>query len=277
MTTVLYADVLFIINFSMDFLSIYITAKLLSLRQSAIRFTAAAVLGAFGATTMTALGITSFPEALLTVLLSFTMTAIALGVGSLRTFLIRSFALWGAGALLGGAVSVLCSLGESPVIGQHTSGADSPYVIYLASGAILVFFFIRLIRPKLAQKTAEITIRLGENSVTVTALVDSGNLAADPISGSPVIFISRSEAVKLIGEKDVQALLNCDRVTLSYDLLRRLRLIPVAGETHSELYFAIRPDSVTVGKKSSDVFIAVTDKSPDFYSGNPALAPANVI
>lgn len=277
MTTVLYADVLFIINFSMDFLSIYITAKLLSLRQSAIRFTAAAVLGALGATVMTALGITSFPEALLTVLLSFAMTAVALGAGSLRAFLVRSFALWGAGALLGGAVSVLCSLGESPVIEQHTAAADSPHMIYLAAGAVLVFIFVRLIRPKLAQKVAEITIRLGENSITVPALVDSGNLAADPISGAPVIFISKAEAVRLLGEKDVQALLTRDRVALSDGLLRRLRLIPVAGETHSTLYFAVRPDSVTVGKKSPDAFIAVTDKSSDFYAGNPALAPGGVM
>ena len=38
MTTVLYADVLFLINFSMDFISVYIAAQLLSLRRSALRF-----------------------------------------------------------------------------------------------------------------------------------------------------------------------------------------------------------------------------------------------
>lgn len=277
MTTVLYADVLFIINFSMDFLSIYITSKLLSLRQSAPRFTIAAVLGALCATAMTALGITSITEAVLTLVISLVMTAVALGAESIRSFLIRAFALWGAGALLGGAVSVLCSLGENPQLEQHTSSADSPVVLYLAIGALFVFAFVRLIRPKLAQKSAELVIRLGEKEITVTALVDSGNLAADPISGCPVIFLSRIEGEMLMGEDNVRALLRGDRLSIDKELLRRVRLVPVSDGNSSSLLFAVRPDDVLSGKKHPDALICVTDKSKDFYSGKSALAPSCVI
>lgn len=279
MTTVLYADVLFIINFSMDFLSLYITAKLLSLRQSAIRFSIAAAIGALAATVMTALGIASLPEAVLSVLISFAMTAVATGFLGLRSFFVRAFALWGAGALLGGAVSVICSLGEAPVFREERDEPSSPYVLSMAVGTLLVILFIRLIRPKLRQKTTELTVTFGGNSVTVSALVDSGNLAADPISGAPVIFLSSAEAISLVGEENTRALLTHDRDSLSDSMTTRLRLVPVSGEGADKLYFAFRPDSVTVGKKKSrrDVLIAISDKGRDFYAGHPALAPSCVL
>lgn len=279
MTTVLYADVLFIINFSMDFLSVYITAKLLSLRQSALRFSAAAVLGAAAATAMTACGVASLAEALLTVVLSLTMSAAAFGFGGVRAFFLRAFVMWGAGALLGGAVSALCALGEGISDRQSISPHGSRYSVILASGAVLVCLFIRLIRPALSKKETTLTVGFGSKTVTVTALVDSGNLASDPISGSPVIFLSAAEAVGLIGERDTAALLEHDRLRLSEEMTRRLRLVPVCGEGGDRLYFAFRPDSVTVGKKGAhrDALVAVSDKDGKYYAGHPALAPSGIL
>lgn len=279
MTTVLYADVLFIINFSMDFLSVYITAKLLSLRQSALRFSAAAVLGAAAATAMTACGVASLAEALLTVVLSLAMSAAAFGFGGVRAFFLRAFVMWGAGALLGGAVSALCALGEGISDRQSISPHGSRYSVILASGAVLVCLFIRLIRPALSKKETTLTVGFGSKTVTVTALVDSGNLASDPISGSPVIFLSAVEAVGLIGERDTAALLEHDRLRLSEEMTRRLRLVPVCGEGGDRLYFAFRPDSVTVGKKGArrDALVAVSDKDGKYYAGHPALAPSGIL
>jgi len=52
--TVLYADVLFLINFSMDFLSLYAAGAFLSLRRSVGRMSAAAAIGAVYAVAVTA-------------------------------------------------------------------------------------------------------------------------------------------------------------------------------------------------------------------------------
>ena len=113
MTTVLYADVLFLINFSMDFISVYIAAQLLSLRRSALRFSLASLIGALGATAMTALSVAALPQTVLTLVLSVVMTATAYGgARSLGQFLFRTLTLWGGGALLGGCVTAVCSIGE---------------------------------------------------------------------------------------------------------------------------------------------------------------------
>ena len=94
MTTVLYADVLFLINFSMDFISVYIAAQLLSLRRSALRFSLASLIGALGATAMTALSVAALPQTVLTLVLSVVMTAAAYGgARSLGQFLFRTLTL----------------------------------------------------------------------------------------------------------------------------------------------------------------------------------------
>ena len=92
-------------------------------------------------------------------------------------------------------------------------------------------------------------------------------------------FLSAAEAVGLIGERDTAALLEHDRLRLSEEMTRRLRLVPVCGEGGDRLYFAFRPDSVTVGKKGArrDALVAVSDKDGKYYAGHPALAPSGIL
>ena len=278
MTTVLYADILFIINFSMDFISLCITARLLTLRRRAFRYLVAAASGAFAATAMTAYGIYGLCEAVLTVAVSVLMCVIAYGVGTVRSLLIRSAALWGTGALLGGAVSAVCSLGDRSVI-PGTDSADRPFALPVLIGVAFVLVFVRLIRPRLRRTSADVTVTVGDRCVTVPALVDSGNLCADPISGSPVLFLSRPFAEELLGTDDTAALLSGDRSSMSDFVMRRIRAVPVSDMSDSRLVFAFRPDSVVLApdKSPRDCIVAVSDVPSDHFRGLPALAPQAIL
>ena len=125
MTTVLYADVLFVINFAMDFISLWVTSKLLSIRQSARRYALAAAIGALSATAMTALSVEGIVEAAAALALSVVMSLVAYGFGSARRLVGRSLALWGAGALIGGAVTALCSLGGRGIAAEAPAACPS--------------------------------------------------------------------------------------------------------------------------------------------------------
>ena len=177
MTTVLYADVLFLINFSMDFISVYIAAQLLSLRRSALRFSLASLIGALGATAMTALSVTALPQTVLTLVLSVVMTATAYGgARSLGQFLFRTLTLWGGGALLGGCVTAVCSIGErgGDTVRYTESACASRPAALAVSGIFLCVFVVRALKPKLSRKTAFVRITLGGRRAGVGALVDSG-------------------------------------------------------------------------------------------------------
>lgn len=278
MTTVLYADVLFIINFSMDFISLWISAKLLSLKRLAWRFALSAALGAFGATVMTALGFEGIVEWLCALALSVAMTLIAFGFGSAKSLAGRSLTLWGIGSLLGGAVTAICSLGGR-IAYESASGATKTPWGYIAAGVILVWAFVRLIRPKLGARTAAIVISFGEKRVETRGLVDTGNLCTDPIGGDGVIFITSPLAARLFGEKNAALLTALRPDELPGEYHSRVRLVPAKGIGKSGICAAVVPDLVTFppDKTPRRALVCVTDVPAEHFGGNDALLPPSIL
>ena len=70
------------------------------------------------------------------------------------------------------------------------------------------------------------------------ALVDSGNLCRDPISGKPVIFIDPASSRALIGVDGHRP--------MPLALARRFRLIPIETVGGRRMQAAYLPDRVTV-------------------------------
>lgn len=99
--------------------------------------------------------------------------------------------------------------------------------------------------------------------VTLTALVDTGNLLRDPLTGLPVIVVSRQAARKLTS------------LPAPGQLLPGMRLISVRTAAGSALMAIFRPQLVRVlsGQTWREVR-AMVGLSPDGYEGAQALLPA---
>ena len=99
--------------------------------------------------------------------------------------------------------------------------------------------------------------------VTLTALVDTGNLLRDPLTGLPVIVVSRQAARKLTS------------LPAPGQLLPGMRLISVRTAAGSALMAIFRPQRVRVlsGQTWREVR-AMVGLSPDGYEGAQALLPA---
>lgn len=276
MTTVLYADVLFIINFSMDFISLYLTAKLMSLRQKAWRYVLSAVLGAVSATVMTAYGISGLPEAALTLALSAVMSVVAYGGGSVGRIAGRSLALWGAGALVGGVVTVLCSLGKHSPLESARAGTDRPFGA-IAVGVLIVWAFVRVIRPRLGKKAVEATVAFGKNRITLTALCDSGNLCTDMMSGDVVTFICSRRAEELFGNELARALTEADANGIPPPFRTRFRIVPVSGLGGRRIAAAIYPDEIVIRGVHRRALVAVADVGDGDFGGCDMLIPNSLL
>ena len=276
MTTVLYADVLFIINFSMDFISLCLTAKILALRHSLPRYSLSAAIGAAAATVMTARSVEGIAAAALTVALSVVMALAAYGFGSAKRLAARSLALWGSGALIGGAVTALCSLGERRYFGEAVGGSGRRPWGFIAVGVLLVWGFVRVVRPRLGRKRATVSLSFGGRTVTGEALVDTGALVCDPISGDAVIFISRPIAERLLGESDALSLCEKRFERLSPPLKSKVRVIPTKGVSGSAVCSAFAPDSVEVlpDRTPRRALAAVVDVPEDHFAGCAVLLPS---
>lgn len=112
--------------------------------------------------------------------------------------------------------------------------------------------------------TVRITYAL--TSQTVTALIDSGNLLRDGITGLPVIVLSRSAAEKLTP------------LPPKGQLLRGMRYMPIKTAAGHAMMILFRPDSVIVSHEGRQHLVkAMIGVSPEAEAGFTALAPSCIL
>lgn len=117
-----------------------------------------------------------------------------------------------------------------------------------------------------APRCTSVLLRIGQRQTTLTALVDSGNLLRDMVTGLPVIVISRRAAGKLLA------------LPPAGTLAQGMRLMNVRTISGTALMTILRPDGVRILSDGQwqDVR-ALIGLSPDGYEGFQALLPASLI
>lgn len=271
MEHVLYADILFFINFSMDFITLYLTSRLTSGPPTGIRCAVAAVLGGIYGTAATAAGLDGSTGVLFTGAVSVAMVALAFGFGSFALLLRRAAVFWGLAALLGGVMTAICSLGGD----FGVSGKPAGIAALLFAGSTVCLLLVKLLQRFSKRKSVRIKVEFEGKFTEFSALCDSGNLVRDPLSSRPVILadksVFRQSLPELYGSAD----------GIPEMLAKRLRMIPVKGIGTAELLTGFVPDSVSIvterGERICDAVIAVTDSGGEFFGGYPANLPASIL
>ena len=125
---------------------------------------------------------------------------------------------------------------------------------------------IVLPKPEETPSLATVDVRHGAHHLTLTALIDSGNLLRDPVTGLPVIVISRRAAMRLVqlpGEGKV---------------VYPFRLLTVRTVSGNGMMTVFHPDSVCLLKNGAWVRVeTLLGVSPEGYDGFQALVPASLM
>lgn len=278
MKTVLYADVLFLINFGMDLISVWLTFLISKRSVSPLRLIASAALGGaygVGAVVFDARGILSF---LLNAAVSFLMVVIATVPGvKMRSLAKYTFILWGIGALLGGAVTLICTLGDGS--DAEFSTHNAPFFVFaLAGGA--VSGIVKLISSVSAVKSCRAGVSAFGVDLSLDMLVDTGCLVKEPVSGANVIFISK-KAFSGRHIKDLDLL--CGDISniarLSPDIKRRARIVTVRRAGGDRALICFFPDETVLYIKNERKpvrCVAVIEDVPD-YGGHDGIVPASLV
>ena len=142
-----------------------------------------------------------------------------------------------------------------------------PAALTVLGGCLLLRFVPMLLpKPEEAPRLATVDIRHGTHRLTLTGLIDSGNLLRDPVTSLPVIVISRRAAMRLI------PLPTEGKVTYPF------RLITVRTVSGTGLMTVFHPDSVCLrtehGWQRVETLLGV---SPEGYDGFQALVPAGLM
>lgn len=276
----LYIDVYFLINFTVDLLALYFASCFSKVPTSTKRLLISSAVGA-----LIAVGVVLLPEYAILKFIIATAGLIAMGFIAPKRVSVRRklkfvFAFLIFEALLGGAVSFLWGILDK-YISNFFDGAEGgavnrkmlflSLIVLLSIGVfkMLVSFFSNIE----SEGSVDVEISFLDNTAVVSAFVDSGNLAVDPMDLSPILLLKK-EVAKTILPENIIELSNVD--SLERKVKKRIRLVPLSrgGETH--VMVGVKADAVRlVGGKNEELRVTlVIDKEGGDFGGYKALMPA---
>ena len=279
----IYADVLFIINFSMDFLSLYIVGRLMHFHMKAWRVILGASLGALYGVLELLLAVSPFPKILITLGVLCLTCFIAFGGCRFHTYAASVALTFGVGMLIGGMMtSAFLGLGNNASyieIGGTiaTVWGDLPiwqFALFALISALMTWGLGKIFRRKRSVRTCVLRVRFEGREKEVTALVDSGNLLEDPVSGTPVIFLKERAARGLPGHL-LSAMKN-GAAALPLSEVGNLRVIPGRTVSGSGILLAAVPDQVSLragGAWENRRALVAIDFTGGDFGGFEALVP----
>ncbi len=284
MEQTVYADLFFLINFSMDFLCLFLTSKLLSRTLSLLRAVSAATLGGIYAVAELLL----LPDGAAGLFLSIGFCVFMCLVAFWRKgeritgLLLLSGSYILASALLGGIMTAVFSLLNRYAPPPETESADIPvwiFVLVTLLSALATLFGGRHLRKRATITTARVKIDLGGHTVDLGAMSDSGNLLRDPVSGKQVLLIDTEAAAPLFSH--LGGIPAVESITaLPPALAPRARLIPTSSVGGERMIVAFRPDGLWLtdshGTHTVDALVGLADLShapPD----HKAILPPELI
>jgi len=270
----LYIDVYFLINFTVDLLSLYFGALFAKIKSSVKRLISASLISAVFACAVVLSDVKGIFYIFALILNAASITVVFCGkitlIRQIKLFI--SFLIFET--LIGGFVAfIYASLDRYfyPLFENGTIGAENKNLILLALLIILAYGILRLLLIIFVGTKTEVNTRLkisllGKETVT-DALVDSGNLLSDPIDSTPVVIVKRSALSDLIGNKSI---LEDERFKT------KIRIIPTKTVVGEKVFMGIRSDYISIGKedfKFENTIIAI-DEEEGTFGGYSALLPS---
>lgn len=269
-SAVLYVDILFFINFCMDAVSLLLMLKLSSKKSSFKRVILSSCIGAVYSVVDTALSFGRILSFGLSVSVSFLMVRICVGRRFKALFYVKYTAvLWACAALLAGCATFICSLGAgaTPVNSKEKSA-----LFVLTVSVMCVVFAVRAYIRIPRCKNVDAVFRVGTYERRAVAMVDTGNMACDPISGRPVVFLRYNP--KLDGRfSSLLSGVGCVP-SLDGELKKLIRILPVKRAGSNVMLCGVVCSVICSDKTTGAVLVFENTKS---YGGAEALVPPCVI
>ena len=288
MVRTVYLDLLFLINFSMDFLCIYISAKIMSARLVLTRVVVAAMLG--GIYSCIALFIPSgyFFTLLCDILVCILICAVSFGrrMGLVYTSIVYFAVSMALGGFMTALFNLLNRLGFSSLEDAERGDPISVWLFLLLAVVSAAFTLGggRFFKRNSKIRRVELRICEGAREKRLSALVDSGNLLREPISGRACVVIDLLSVEELFAPELLDVAKRGG--TLSFDGLpetqrKRIRLIPTFTATGEKMLVGIRPEKIFIdlpsGEREVEAMLVFSKITSGEKKGAEALVPPELL
>ncbi|MBQ2847985.1 MAG: sigma-E processing peptidase SpoIIGA [Clostridia bacterium] len=257
LNSVIYADILIIVNIIVNYLLLRASALICSCSFKTWRFLLSSAIGGFFSLIIFIDGINFFTNILIKLIFLSVMVLTAFGIKSIKAFLKCCSAFFLVNFAFAGIMLAICTmLIPNAAIYKNGIVYFDISILTLTVSAIICYCVLSIISRFTKSKTPpksiySIRISYGKKHVEEKALFDSGNTLCDCFSGRPVI----------IAEKDFIKPLCKDDITS----MKSFRLIPystIGGGGALPAFMADKTEIYIEGKwlESKEIYIAVTDK-----------------
>ncbi len=259
---ILYADILFAINFSMDFLALFVCSVITHNRFKRVRILVSSSIGAAYGVIEVIWVKSIFVSLLCSVIIAVIMVLICFEVKKVKVITILTAILFFVSTMLGGIMSLLYSALNkllSEYIREHTyeSAYNSARIcVIIGLTAIISIIFSRIITSKKDEKNVELKITINDKEFSLMGFCDSGNLLIEPFSGKRVILVCENSE---IGEMIKKA-----------EITKR-KYIPYKDINGEGILCGTVPREVIINECSKDAVVAVAKN--ENFNGYDALVP----
>ena len=266
--TVVYIDVLFLLNLTVDYLLLLASARITGEVISRIRLALGALLGAAYAAILFLPGCQWLAHPLCKICSAVLMVLIGFGRSPRLLRLLLVF--FGASAALGGVVLALQLLGAGGLTlenGVLYTGFDVRLLLVTAivCYAVLSHVFNRAARHGGKRRDLNpARLILGEKSLCLTVLQDTGNTLTEPICNRPVMVAEARALEALLPEEiDPSDPVGSMERLEDADLRRRFRLLPYrAVGVEYGMLLAVRTDRVELGSRKLEGLLVALSPTP---------------
>jgi stage II sporulation protein GA (sporulation sigma-E factor processing peptidase) len=262
---VVYADMIFLLNASIDFLILWLTSGIRKQPTSVWKLLLSATIGGLYAVLYLWSAFSLLYFFPIKILVSLFMIWVAFGLQHPLSFFRNLGVFYLVCFLTGGAMIALHYFvtGDSQVAGgsllsQSAKGWGTPVSwLLILLGFPAVWGYTRLSFRSLQERQlihsylTKVKITIGMKTIECTGLVDTGNQLRDPITRAPVMVIELKQIEKEIPPQLMQIVQQKDWqkgwMMLPVDWIRRIRVVPyrVSGN-NGEMMIAFKPDQVEV-------------------------------
>lgn len=285
MEQTVYADVLFAVNFSMDFLALYITAFIVKNKFRLKRGIAAAAVGGLYGVFAVVIDMGMLMTALFTLISGVIMCLILSGFADHASFIRKLLVFLVANLAIGGGMTAVYNLFNKSGVSQKlliygelsSVNEQLPLMLFAIGGAalsVIMLLFGRSIAARKRVSTASLFIEYERSSVELKAIVDTGDMLVEPLSGRAVAFISRGAAERLLPDRLLRLLVDMESSAGAYPV-GRIRFLVCETIGGKKTVGAFKPDTVRINGKEVVAWIAIAD-GITALSDDGAIIPAEL-
>lgn len=279
---IVYADILFMINFFSDYLAIYGTSKVTYIYTKMKRIILGALAGGI-------YSIFIFDERLswlycsfIKIFVSSVIIFISFGKINLKNYFKLILNFYIISFVMSGMIIFLSNIDGVFTMSDGFFLWDSNLFIIFTGGlaAIIsvVYFLKKLGRNNIKHKEKiNVDIHMEGKNISVVGMMDSGNLLLEPINQYPVIIVDYNSIKEILSDDLKEYLKKGNTLTnnINRNYIHKIRIIPYKTVGTTSVLKGFKPDYIVINNKIiKDVVIAVSyDELFDNNEYNAILNP----